>query len=481
MSIRTRLAVAVALVLVVTLVLLGVVLVRSTRASLVDQVDDNIYTTAVRAKDQKPKPYNYGSKNDDEHEFDADPATADDAGSDFAEREVALFAFTSDGNAFINEPCGFKDDPKPPPQLPPFPSPEADALVGRFVTMPADDDSLEYRMVVLRGYKGSYVVAASTLESVNEAVGRLIQTLLIGGALILAAATLASWWLIRRGLRPVDQMVDTAAAIAAGDLSRRVPAADSHTELGRLGGALNEMLGQIEQSVQERAANEQRLRRFVADAAHELRTPLTSVRGYAELYRQGAIRETTALDNAMSRIEAEGARMARLVDDLLLLARLDRQRGLEREPVEVIAVVREAIADFRAVEADRPVTERLDGEAVVAGDRLRLRQIVDNLLSNVRTHTPDGTPVHVTARREADQVVVMVADEGPGIRLDDQARVFERFWRADPSRVRRTGGTGLGLAIVASLVQAHGGSVDVSSEPGRGATFTVRLPLIHGR
>ncbi|MGH2559631.1 MAG: sensor histidine kinase [Thermomicrobiales bacterium] len=476
MSIRTRLAVAVALVLVVTLVLLGVVLVRSTRASLVDQVDDNIYTTAVRAKGEKPKSHDYRPP----YNGDSEDGTAEDDAS-YAQRQVALFAYTEEGVNFIDEPCGFKDNPKPEPRLPPIPSPEADAMVGEIVTVPSEDDSLEYRAIMLRGNNGTYVVAASTLESVEEAVDRLVQTLLLGGALILAAATLASWWLIRRGLRPVDQMVDTAAAIAAGDLSRRVPEANSHTELGRLGGALNEMLSQIEQSVQERAANEQRLRRFVADAAHELRTPLTSVRGYAELYRQGAIRDTTAIDNAMGRIEAEGARMARLVDDLLLLARLDRQRGLEREPVEIMDVVREAIADFRAVEPDRPLTERLDGEAVVLGDRIRLRQIVDNLLSNVRTHTPGATPVHVTARREADRFALVVADEGPGIAPEDQERVFERFWRADPSRVRRTGGTGLGLAIVASLVQAHGGTVDVASEPGRGAIFTVWLPLAAGR
>jgi two-component system OmpR family sensor kinase len=237
------------------------------------------------------------------------------------------------------------------------------------------------------------------------------------------------------------------------------------------------MLVQIERSVQERAANEQRLRRFVADAAHELRTPLTSVRGYAELHRQGAFQSEEQVDHAMSRIEAEGSRMARLVDDLLLLARLDRQRGLEREPVELASILQEAIADFKAVGPDRPVTERFDGEGIVLGDRVRLRQVIDNLLANARIHTPPDTPVQVTARRSGGFFEIVVADDGPGIASDDQARVFERFWRADPSRVRRTGGTGLGLAIVASLVEAHGGTVSVTSEPGHGATFTVRLPL----
>jgi two-component system OmpR family sensor kinase len=303
-----------------------------------------------------------------------------------------------------------------------------------------------------------------------------MRILLLVGALALIAATLASWWLIRRGLRPVDRMVDTAAAIAAGDLGRRVPDADPRTELGRLGGALNEMLHQIERAIHARTASEERLRRFVADAAHELRTPLTSLRGYAELYRQGALVGENGVANAMRRIEAEGARMARLVDDMLLLARLDQQRGIERRPVDVVALVREAAEDFRAVAPDRPLTETIDGEAIVTGDPARLRQVLDNLLTNARTHAPAGTAVHLSVAREGDQVAIAVADEGRGIPAEDRAKVFERFWRADPARGR--GGTGLGLAIVASLVAAHGGTVTVDGPPGKGARFTVRLPLI---
>jgi two-component system OmpR family sensor kinase len=306
----------------------------------------------------------------------------------------------------------------------------------------------------------------------------LIRILLLVGAAALAAATLGCWWLIRRGLRPVDRMIDTAAAIAAGDLSRRVPHFDPRTELGRLGGALNEMLSQIEDAMQIRAASEERLRRFIADAAHELRTPLTSLRGYAELYRQGAIADETGIANAMGRIESEGGRMARLVDDMLLLARLDQHRGLETKPLDVAAVVREAVGDFQVVAPDHPVTASLIDAAIVKGDRLRLRQVIDNLLTNARIHTPPGTPVRVTMTRDTNHVAIAIADEGPGIPLADQPRVFERFWRADPARVRSRGGTGLGLAIVASLVQAHGGTVDLTSESGRGATFTVRLPLV---
>ena len=287
--------------------------------------------------------------------------------------------------------------------------------------------------------------------------------------------------MIRRGLRPVDRMVETAAAIAAGDLSRRVPDADPDTELGRLGTALNEMLGQIEAGIRAREAGEARLRRFVADAAHELRTPLTSLRGYAELYRQGALPTPEAVGNAMGRIESEGARMARLVDDLLLLARTDQGRPLEKEPVDLVRIAREAAEDFAAADPERPLARDLEGTAVVSGDPIRLRQAIDNLLANVRAHTPRGAPARVSVQRNGTWAEVTVADEGPGIAADDQPRIFERFWRGDPSRGRTAaGGAGLGLSIVDALVRAHGGTIAVESAPGRGTAFTMRLPLGSG-
>jgi two-component system OmpR family sensor kinase len=483
-SIRTRLAIAIACVVVGVFVLSGVVLVRNTRATLVSQVDDLVTANANRKVGGK---HSYPPDNSHPGGSNGGPSaqtvsyvlsSSNDTPPHY--NVVAQLSFDKNGAPYGSpQPCGFEDAPKPLPRVPTIPGAEIDKLVNRISTTPAVDGSLEYRMLVQRDAKdGSYQITAASLESVDAAIAHLIRVLLVVGAVALIVATLGCWWLIRRGLRPVDRMIDTASAIAAGDLSRRVPHFDPRTELGRLGGALNEMLGQIEDSVRVRAASEERLRRFIADAAHELRTPLTSLRGYAELYRQGAIPDEAGVANAMGRIESEGGRMARLVDDMLLLARLDQQRGLETKPVDLVAVVREAVDDFRVVAPDRPITTDLAPAAVVRGDRLRLRQVVDNFLVNTRIHTPAGTPVHVSAARKGNEVELAIADQGPGIPPEDQARVFERFWRADPARVRSRGGTGLGLAIVASLVQAHGGTVSVASQPGQGATFMVRLPLV---
>jgi two-component system OmpR family sensor kinase len=324
------------------------------------------------------------------------------------------------------------------------------------------------------------LVVAIPLFDVGETLDRLVMLEVVVGAIVLFGIAVLALRLIRVGLRPLERMGETAGSIAAGDLTRRVEPADERTEVGRLGLALNSMLEQIEAAFDERRASEQRLRRFVADASHELRTPLTSIRGYAELFRRGAGSRPQDLARSMEAIEAEAGRMGILVDDLLLLARLDQGRPLQRAPVDLVAVATEAVGSARAVEPERPIELQVDGPAFVLGDEGRLRQVVDNLLDNVRVHTPARTPVHVELGSEGDAVVLSVTDEGPGLTPDALDRAFERFYRGDPARSRTTGGAGLGLSIVAAIVEAHGGTARATNPPGGGARFEVSLPAAPG-
>ncbi len=334
---------------------------------------------------------------------------------------------------------------------------------------------------------GGSLTVAFPLDDVNSTVNRLIAIDGIASAIVLAALGIVGYFMIRTSLKPLVKVERTAEAIAAGDLSRRVEVADEHTEVGRLGASLNTMLGQIEDAFHARErselnarASEERMRRFVADAGHELRTPLTSVRGFAELYRMGAVPDEAELGRVMKRIEDEAARMGLLVEDLLLLARLDQQRPLEHRPVDLLAIATDAVTDLHALHPERDlrlITDPDGDPPVVMGDDGRLRQVLGNLLGNAFTHTPPDTQVRLSVAAQGPFAVLSVADNGPGMRPEDTVRVFERFFRADPSRVRSSGGSGLGLSIVSALVAAHGGSVEVSSDLGIGTTFTVRLPL----
>jgi two-component system, OmpR family, sensor kinase len=328
----------------------------------------------------------------------------------------------------------------------------------------------------LSGGAGTLVVAVPTRDVV-QTLHRLVFIELVASGAVLAAVGVLALVVVRAGLRPLEDIGTTAGAIAAGDLSRRVERAEPRTEVGRLGLSLNAMLSQIQSAFEARQASEDRLRRFVADASHELRTPLTSIRGYAELFRRGASDRPEDLATAMRRIEEESSRMSVLVDDLLLLARLDQGRPLERQPVDLALVAADAVHDAQVVEPEREIA--LDGadSAVVLGDELRLRQVAANLLANARQHTPSTAAVRVGVRRENGSVVLEVADDGPGLLPEEAAKVFERFYRADPSRNRNLGGTGLGLSIVAAVAEAHGGRAQVESTPGEGARFWVELPL----
>ena len=295
----------------------------------------------------------------------------------------------------------------------------------------------------------------------------------------------------RDDLRPIEEMARATSRIAEGDLDHRVVHPPDGSEVGRLGAAFNVMLDRISDafgaqraSLVEKEASEARLRRFVADASHELRTPLTSVRGYAELYRAGGLTDPADLERAMGRIETESTRMGRLVEDLLLLARLDEGRPLRLAPMDLSAIVADAVADARALDPDRPISVDIAESIVVRGDEDRVRQVVGNLLGNVRVHTPSGTPGEIVVQEIDDTdvdgarvAVLRVVDHGPGIPPDHIDRVFDRLYRADQARTRDRGGSGLGLAIVAAIVDAHGGSIAAEPTPGGGATFTVRIPI----
>jgi two-component system, OmpR family, sensor kinase len=340
------------------------------------------------------------------------------------------------------------------------------------------------------------LLVATSLHDVDATVHRLSTiNLLVGGAVI-AGLALAGYTMVRTALRPLTKIEQTAAAIAGGDLSRRVDDDDPSTEVGRLGQALNSMLEQIETAFRARQASEatarrseEKMRRFVADASHELRTPLTSIRGFAELHRQGAVTDPTEVSRLLNRIEDEAKRMGLLVDDLLLLARLDQQRPFEHGPVDLRILAIDAVEAARATAPDRDIRLDLpmddddaDGGLVVAGDEPRLRQVLSNLLDNALAYSPGDAPITVlggrTRRDGRDLAFVQVRDRGPGMIPEQAERVFERFYRTDRARSPAQGGTGLGLSIVAAITAAHGGTVELDTAPGEGATFRVLLPRL---
>jgi len=348
-----------------------------------------------------------------------------------------------------------------------------------------DNSGVQWRAVSVRGPHGRLVTVAYDLSDVQETVRSLVWLQLGIGAAVLVVLGLAEFWSVHRSLRPLMEVEQTAAAIAAGQLARRVPERDPRTEVGRLSSALNGMLAQIqralassESSAEQARNSEERMRRFITDASHELRTPLTTIRGFAELYRQGAARD---MEMVMSRVESESRRMGLLVDDLLLLARLDAQRPIEQNRVDLLALASDAVHDAQAIAPKRNITmEVFDGPGTpeVLGDEPRLRQVLGNLVTNALQHTPESADITVRVGTEGDDAIVEVVDEGPGMSQEDALRIFERFYRTDSSRARISGGTGLGLSIVDSLVLAHDGTVTVTTAPGQGCRFYVSLPRV---
>jgi two-component system OmpR family sensor kinase len=328
------------------------------------------------------------------------------------------------------------------------------------------------------------VALGVSLDRVGETVRQMWTTLVRTAVIVVVLGTITGFWLVRRSLRPLQEVEATAAAIAAGDLSRRVPPAPPGTEIGALTDSLNGMLTQIEGAFAARAASERRMRQFIADASHELRTPLAAIRGYGELYRIGALADPDELAGALRRIEDEAARMGHLVGDLLQLTRLDEGQSIAREPVDLAILAADAAADLKALDPTRSVRLERTGDVIVLADPGRLRQVLANLVGNIARHTPAASPVEIAVSVEGPRParpwpagVVEVRDHGPGIPADLAAKVFERFFRLDASRSRDSGGTGLGLAIAASVVAALGGHISVRrTDTAGGATFRVELP-----
>ncbi len=460
MTLKARLVLAISGLLLLVIAALGVVILRSTSEVLVGQVDELLDGVQARAGG-RPLP--------------GVPADQSRGLRDLASYSAARVILAENGDILVAEPSGFSDDPDP------LPDPAyVDILLasGQVETIPSLDGSLEYRAIAAEVGGGLVSVVAVPLDDVNAAVDNLVRLLWFTGIGLALLAGAVAWWTVHRAMKPVDQMVDTATAIASGDLSHRVGHSDPETELGKLGIALDDMLSKIEIAFDEEQLAKARLKEFVANASHELRTPIAAVRGYTELYRRGALSETGDLDRAMTRIGMESLRMERLVEDLLLLARLDRGMTVERRPLNLAAVVGDAVTDSRAIDPGRPISIEGPTTVKVVGDEQRLLQLIANLLANARTHTPPGTPVSVILAAGVTTATIEVADEGPGL-AEDPGKLFDRFYRSDESRARASGGAGLGLAIVAAIVRAHGGTVEATNRSTGGAVFRVTIPTGH--
>ena len=462
MSLRTRLLLAVLACVAAGLLVAGLITYISLRGFLLERVDAQLRDArrpiAMALTDTSPSGFPGGAE-----EPSLPPGT--------------YGQLRDSSGAVLNAISFTYGDEQPTPVLP-DPLPASDQTGGVIFQADSTAGGPGFRVLAETVPNLSDVlIVAIPLTETRQTLTQLLTIEVIVSLVVLGALAAVAWLLIKRDLQPLEDMAVTADAISAGDLSLRVEPAEPRTEVGRLGLSLNTMLGRIEVAFAERAATEDKLRRFLADASHELRTPLTSIRGYSEMFDR-AKDDPEDLELAMRRIEDESKRMAVMVEELLVLARLGEGRAPERMPVDLARVVGDAVNDARAAAPVRDIVLERVETADVLGDDHQFRQVVANLLNNALRHTPPEAQIRVTLTAADGRARLSVADDGPGLEPDVAARVFEPFYRADESRARETGGAGLGLAIVAAIVEAHGGDVRLDTAPGAGATFTVTLPLL---
>jgi len=488
MSLRVRLVAGLLVLAAIGLTVSGAAAVVALRGYLDDRVDSQLTLTAQQIQNRLERQLS----SPDELGYGGGPVYV----------PSAYFVQIGDaqGKALIPPSRYTLRSGEKPPKLPTWTPAQAKSHGSSPFFVAATSGSGRWRTVAVPLSTGQYTLfVAVDTEDTDGTVHRLVGIVVLVSLGVLLLLGLLAFWLVQSSLRPLREVQTTAGAIATGDLTRRVSTADERTEVGRLGSAFNAMVARIEQAFGAQAASEaqalasaeqaqrseeqartseERMWQFVADASHELRTPLTSIRGFAELYRQGAVRDPADVARAMNRIEDEGTRMSGLVEDLLLLARLDQQRPLERAPLDLRHLVDDAAEDTAALAPERTVTHEVPAEPVVVlGDDGRLRQVLGNLVGNALRYTPASASIALRLRTEHGAAVLEVADDGPGMSAADAAKVFERFYRADTARSRAQGGSGLGLSIVASLTAAHDGTYGLTTAPGEGATFTIRLPL----
>lgn len=390
-----------------------------------------------------------------------------------SENPLATFIVNPLGAIELQSPAGRVDNPTPLPDLRPS---RIIARVGQDFTVDGTDGGPNYRVTVGRLADGRFIALAAPLDDVRDTIDGLIRTSLITLVCMMLVLGAIFWLLLRASLRPYDELVDTAAAIADGDMDRRAVQTTPDPGIERLTEALNTMLDKLQTSLEEREAAENRIKQFAADASHELRTPITTIAGYSEVYLSGAATDVASVDKQMTRINSEANRMGRLVNDLLTLARLDQGRDVDFEPVDIVALVADTVSDSIAIDATHAITLHTQGTPVhVDGDHDALQQVFINIIANTRVHAP-GATVDVGLSTTADSVVITVADDGPGVDSDEAACIFDRFFRVDQARSSTTRSSGLGLSIVKAIIAAHHGTITVDTALGHGMTFTVTLP-----